>query len=84
MMVCFGGKGFFVGGNADIMSDGIVEQNVWSNIAITYDGELLRVYLNGELDKEDRPGLQWGNEPRDLATLLGGSWWGNRFSYDRR
>ena len=71
MMVCNGGTGFFVGGNADIMSDGTVEQNVWSYIAITYDGENLRVYVNGELDKEARPGLQWGDQPRELATVLG-------------
>ena len=71
MMVCNGGTGFFVGGNADIMSDGTVEQNVWSYIAITYDGENLRVYINGELDKEARPGLQWGDQPRELATVLG-------------
>ena len=71
MMVCNGGTGFFVGGNADIMSDGTVEQNVWSYIAITYDGENLRAYINGELDKEARPGLQWGDQPRELATVLG-------------
>ena len=70
MMVCNGGTGFFVGGNADIMSDGTVEQNVWSYIAITYDGELLRVDINGELDKEDPPGLQCGDQARELATVL--------------
>ena len=85
MMVCNGGTGFFVGGNADIMSDGTVEQNVWSYIAITYDGENLRVYVNGELDKEARPGLQWGDQPRELATVLGnGGYWDDRCSYERR
>jgi len=71
MMVCNGGTGFFVGGLADIMSDGTVEQNAWSYIAITYDGEFLRVYINGELDKEAPPGLQWGDQARELATVLG-------------
>ena len=32
---------------------------------------LLRIYINGELDKDDPPGLQWGNQPRKLNTVLG-------------
>ena len=73
MMVCRAGKGFFVGGLADIQSDGIMEQDVWNNITITYDGKLLRIYINGEFDKEDPPGLKWGNQPRKLNTVLGGT-----------
>ena len=53
MMVCRAGKGFFVGGLADMESDGIMEQDVWNNITITYDGKLLRIYINGEFDKEE-------------------------------
>ena len=34
---------------------------------------LLRIYINGELDKDDPPGLQWGNQPRKLNTVLGGT-----------
>ena len=60
MMVCNGGTGFFVGGHADMQSDGMMEQDVWNNITITYDGELLRIYINGEFDKKDPPGLKWG------------------------
>ncbi len=26
---------------------------------------------NGEFDKEDPPGLKWGNEPKTLNTVLG-------------
>ena len=70
MMVCNGGTGFFVGGHADMQSDGTMERGVWNHITITYDGKLLRVYINGELDKEDPPGLQWGDQARELATVL--------------
>jgi len=31
----------------------------------------LRIYINGEFDKEAPPGLKWGNEPKTLNTLLG-------------
>ena len=72
-MVCNGGTGFFVGGHADMQSDGMMEQDVWNNITITYDGELLRIYINGEFDKKDPPGLKWGNRPRKLNTVLGGT-----------
>ncbi len=73
MMVCNGGTGFFVGGHADMQSDGMMERGVWNNITITYDGELLRIYINGEFDKKDPPGLKWGDQPRKLNTVLGGT-----------
>ena len=71
MMVCNGGTGFFVGGHADMQSDGTMERGVWNYITITYDGKLLRIYINGEFDKKDPPGLKWGNQPRKLNTVLG-------------
>ena len=55
------GTGFFVGGHADMQSDGMMERGVWNHITITYDGELLRIYINGEFDKKDPPGLKWGD-----------------------
>ena len=73
MMVCNGGTGFFVGGHADMESDGTMERGAWNHITITYDGELLRIYINGEFDKKDPPGLKWGNRPRKLNTVLGGT-----------
>ena len=71
MMVCKGGTAYVVGWEADMESDGTMETGVWNHITITYDGELLRIYINGEFDKEDPPGLKWGNEPKTLNTVLG-------------
>ena len=56
---------------ADMESDGTMERGVWNYITITYDGKLLRIYINGEFDKKDPPGLKWGNQPRKLNTVLG-------------
>ena len=69
MLTDFGGV-LSVGEMADLQSDGAMAAGVWNNVTITYDGELLRIYLNGALDKEARPGLQWGNAARDLETVL--------------
>ena len=71
MMVCKGGTAYVVGWEADMESDGTMERGVWNHITITYDGELLRIYINGEFDKEAPPGLKWGNEPKTLNTVLG-------------
>ena len=71
MMVCKGGTAYVVGWLADMESDGTIERGVWNHITITNDGELLRIYINGEFDKEDSPGLKWGNEPKTLDTVLG-------------
>ena len=73
MMVCKGGTAYVVGWEADMESDGTMETGVWNYITITYDGELLRIYINGEFDKKDPPGLKWGNQPRKLNTVLGGT-----------
>ena len=70
IMISPGGKVFFVGAMADMESDGAMEVDVWNHVTITYDGELLRMYINGEFDKEDPPGLKWGNQPRTLNTML--------------
>ena len=71
MMVCKGGMAYVVGWLADMESDGTMERGVWNHITITYDGKLLRIYINGEFDKKDPPGLKWGNQPRKLNTVLG-------------
>ena len=42
-----------------------------NHITITNGGELLRIYMNGEFDKEDPPGLKWGDRPKTLNTVLG-------------
>ena len=52
-------------------SDGTRERGVRNHITITNGGELLRIYMNGEFDKKDPPGLKWGNEPKTLNTVLG-------------
>ena len=70
MLVREGGTAYFVGAMADMESDGTMEIDVWNHVTITYDGELLRIYINGELDKEDPPGLQWGDQARELNTVL--------------
>ena len=70
MMACKGGT-YVVGWLADMESVGTMETGVWNHITITNDGELLRIYINGEFDKEDPPGLKWGNEPQTLDTVFG-------------
>jgi len=60
-----------VGEMADMESDGTMKVGVWNHITITYDGKLLRIYINGKLDKEDPPGLQWDpKKARKLNTEL--------------
>ncbi len=56
---------------ADMESDGTRERGMGNHITITNGGELLRIYMNGEFDKEDPPGLKWGNEQKTLNTVLG-------------
>ena len=31
----------------------------------------MRIFINGEFDKEAPPGLKWGNEQKTLNTALG-------------
>ena len=70
-MMVYNGGTYVVGWLADMESDGTMETGVWNHITITNDGELLRIYINGEFDKEDPPGLEWGNEPKTQDTVLG-------------
>ena len=70
IMIGTGAKILSVGEMADMLSDSALEVDEWSHVTITYDSDLLRIYINGELDKEGRPGLQWGNAARDLNTVL--------------
>ena len=42
----------FCGGDADVTSNSSIEPGEWSLITETYDGTTVRIYLNGELDKE--------------------------------
>ena len=39
-------------GHADAVAPSALEANVWSDLALTYDGAKLRLYVNGELAKE--------------------------------
>ena len=41
-----------IGGWADYVSNSIVPINQWSHIAGTYDGSIIRIYINGVLDTE--------------------------------
>ena len=43
----------FVGAqNCDVTSNSAIPLSEWSLITETYDGDAIRIYLNGELDKE--------------------------------
>ena len=42
----------FCGNNADVTSNSSIGLGEWSLITETYDGTTIRIYLNGELDKE--------------------------------
>lgn len=71
MLVREGGTAYFVGAMADMESNGTMKVGVWNHITITYDGKLLRIYINSKLDKEDPPGLQWDpKKARKLNTVL--------------
>ena len=71
MLVREGGTAYFVGAMADMESNGTMKVGVWNHMTITYDGKLLRIYINGKLDKEDPPGLQWDpKKARKLNTVL--------------
>jgi len=59
---------YFVGEFTDMPSDGTIEIGSWNNVAITYNGSMMKIYINGKLDKEGSPG--WGGKAIKLDTKL--------------
>lgn len=41
---------YFVGQWADVPSNAALEFDVWNHATVTYDGDTIRIYINGELD----------------------------------
>ena len=41
--------GMFAGANANLYAPAVLTTNTWSHLAATYDGSMLRLYLNGAL-----------------------------------
>lgn len=49
-------------------SNGTIEIGSWNHVAITYNGSIMKIYINGKLDKEGNPG--WGGKVIKLDTKL--------------
>lgn len=69
MLITWHQQVYFVGQWADLPSKGSVELGAWNHVAITYDGETMKIYINGELDTEGTPG--WSGQVLKLETKLG-------------
>lgn len=75
-LLCFVGSNvrFYISGSGDTWpsaaSVGTVEIGEWAHIAGTYDGEAIRVYINGELDGETANNE--GLFASDLPVWIGG------------
>ncbi|MDQ1328108.1 MAG: hypothetical protein QG641_1393 [Candidatus Poribacteria bacterium] len=59
---------YFVGQYTDMPSNGTIEIGSWNHVAITYNGSIMKIYINGKLDKEGNPG--WGGKVIKLDTKL--------------
>lgn len=69
LLITFHQQVYFVGQFADMQSNGTIELGTWNYVAITYDGEIMKIYINGELDKEGTP--SWSGKSLKLDTKLG-------------
>lgn len=68
MLITFRQNVYFVGEHTDLNSVGTIELNTWNHVAITYDSEIARIYINGDLDAEGAPG--WSGQALVLKTKL--------------
>jgi len=59
---------YFVGQYTDMSSNVSIEIGSWNHIAITYNGDIMKIYINGKLDREGSPG--WGGKAIKLDTKL--------------
>jgi len=50
IVVGLGTDGGFSGEAINVYSVGVVPRNAWTNVAMTYDGSLIKIYINGTLD----------------------------------
>jgi len=69
ILITFNQHAYFVGEFADMQSNGTIELGTWNHVAITYDGKIMKIYINGELDKEGIP--SWSGQDLKLQTKLG-------------
>ena len=59
----YDGYPYFVSQNADFYGNEFIERRSWHHICLTYDGEVVRMYIDGNLDE---------SEPKPLATTNDG------------
>ena len=72
---------FWTNGNESMLSgnEGKIEPETWYFVAVTYDGSLVKFYINGELDR-----TEWasGNIDGHNSTLFLGTWNGTNGIFD--
>jgi Concanavalin A-like lectin/glucanases superfamily len=70
--------------SVDVNSVAVVAQGVETYVVATYDGSVIRIYLNGVLDSETRaPGTISPKPPTDLNLIESGVGIGNQTQRDR-
>ncbi len=62
------------GGTVDLRSNSQIPKGTWTHLMATYDGSVMRLYINGALDAEQAAALNifaGDSPPRDVGRRAG-------------
>jgi len=68
------------GGEVGVTSTTVVQNNVWTHVAGVYDGALMKIYINGEL--ENTVSQTGALKESDLPLVVGKAPWTNYNNYN--